>query len=343
MKIGICTRYTSHEAAFAALRLADAAEEMGLDVEILTMTEEPAKLCPKWDARVLRTLFVPFSRWSSYCDHVIWTTIPHPQQIEWVKKAGIHTSIFVLWCEIERFHGRSMALADTLLCPSNACYSLLHTNGFKNAKYIPWDCGTPLHKKPADHKPTNPKVLLPLWDGNPRKCELTVASLVDQCLWQNKDAEFTLVCNSSTLNPQAMKSFKLLQKQYARVTIVKKLPPQMRFKYFQSHDLTLCPFHYDNFGMTALQSIEMGTPVVGFGISPCTEFLHLSNSVLVPCQIEFNDMRVPKVIPDYLMLEHALVKLLADPARIKLLQQTTSKNIMFRRGAFDKVLRSILL
>lgn len=343
MRLGICTRYGTHEATYAAIRMADAAESLGADdVSLFTMTQSQLAISPKWDARVQRGS--PFSRWSHQQDHILWTAVPHAEQLRWVKQQKKRTSLLVLWHELSPQGLRELAEFDCLLCPSTACYEFLRSRGLTQTVCLPWDCGQPLYIKPRDYHVTRPRVLLPLWDGNARRSEMTTAQLVELLLKRHADLEITLACNSSTISSAATRRLGRLPAQSrSRLRVARGTPPAHRFLLFQSHDLTLYPSHFESTGMTVIQSLEMSTPIVAFSFRPLTEILNNRNSVTVACAEEINDIGMPRAVPDYEGLSTSLYHLLNDPEFLSELQFTALGGIRQRREAFANIIRTAVL
>jgi hypothetical protein len=304
------------------------------------MSEKPASICKRWDSSVVKSTDTPFSLWASSCDVVIWTAIPHVEQIRWVRRQNKRTVVFVMWHEIATAADmHALAAADVVLCPSWACYNCLRNSGLGNVIHIGWDCGQPFHTKPAGYEITDPAILVPLWDGNARRCELTTANLIDLLLVRHKGLQVTVVCNSSTLSPVAARKFN----RNRRIKMIKAVPPSRRFALFQSHDLTLYPSQFANTGMTAIQSIELGTPVAGFSYTPMNEILTSTNSLSIPCKEACNDVGFPQAIPDYDAMEEGLYYLLKDLEYLRQLQGTTLLGLSQRREAFTKAVLRVVV
>lgn len=341
MRIGICTRYTCHEATFMAVRLATLfADEAAADVSILTMSDKPSTICKRWDRAVTQVRHVPFSRWAAGLSCVVWTTIPHVEQVRWVRRQGKRTVIVVLWHEIENSEDmHTLAAVDVLLCPHRTCYEYLRAAGLNNTVYSGWDCGQPFHTKPMPYEITTPSIFVPLWDGNARRSEMTVVQLLDSLVKRHKQLKITVACNSSTLATPASRQLSRNQ----RITVRRGVPPPTRFSLFQLHDLTLCPSHCESTCMTVIQSLELGTPVVAFGYRPMTEVLTNTNSVTIRCDEEFNDIGLPRAVPDYDAMEEGLYYLLNDLEYLRQLQGTTLLGLSQRRETFTQAVKRVVV
>lgn len=344
LDLGICTRYTQHESTFAAVRLADAATDFNMDVAILTMTDRPRNISPRWDRKLLRSSDVSFVDWAVACEHVLWTYVPHIEQMVWVRKQQKRTSILVMWHELAQVDCMVLSMATQLLCPSVACYDLLRSYGFRNCVCMPWDCGQPIFRKPDTYTIDSPKVLLPFWDGNPRRSEMTVVDIISSVLQQHSSVRITLAYNSSVMQPKAIKRIDAIARSHAgRLSLCRHVDPEVRFKLFQSHDITLYPSHFENTGATVIQSLEMGTPVIGFAFRPLTEILTPQNSIVIPCAEQTNDFGTPLVVPDYERLHEVLNHTLKNTDLIRNLQHTVSTQAEQRREQFIEIGRTALL
>lgn len=343
MRIGICTRYGRHESTYAAIRMANGIRGLGIDVSLYTPTTTTPRVDSQWDDLVVTPDIASFTQWARHQQHVLWTSVPHMEQLQWVKKSGKRSSIFVLWHELETIHHAIMATADQLICPSVACYNAMLNCRLMNCVCLPWDCGQPIYKKPDNQQLDQPKLLVPLWDGNARRSERTLIDMLQLALAQHKHLNVTLAYSSSTMTPATTRQLRDIQKAAAnQLTVVKNVLPQLRFKLFQSHDLTLNASHYESTGMTQLQSIELGTPVIGFVVRPVDEIMNSGNSIGVVCCEDTRTTGFPCIIPDYTQLSDQLDNILQDLPTLRTLQQTTPYSLRGRRELFHKSLGVIV-
>lgn len=337
MRIGICTRYENHESTHMAVRFATLfTNELGADVSMLTMSQNHSSICKHWDQAVVDNAKVPFSKWAVDLTCIVWTTIPHVEQIRWARRQGKRTVIAVLWHEIETADDmHAMAAVDFVLCPHRSCYAYLKTAGLGNLICAAWDCGQPFHTKPIPYEITEPSILVPLWDGNARRSEMTLVHLLESLVRRYANLKVTVACNSSTMVTTAGRRLS----RNPRIAVVRGTHPSTRFKLFQQHDLTLYPSQFESTGMTAIQSLELGTPLVAFGYRPMTELLTTTNSVMIPCDEELNDIGFPRAVPNYAAMEEGLCYLLNDPEYLRQLQGTTLLGLSQRREAFTSAVR----
>ena len=342
MSIGICTRYSHHEAAFAGIRLANALKPYG--VGMMTMTEQPVALDIEWDDKVCRNVL--FTDWIEDYDWIIWTTVPHDLQIDWVNKHGKNSAILVRWHELTYGTKNALVNAHVLMTPSAAAYNTLYDAGLKNTFWVPWDTGHPFTKKSPNHKPT-PRLLLPIWDGNARRTNATTIEVVARVLFKCPKAELTIAYTTSTLSPVARKLLKKLAKSFpGRVDLVTAKEDIDRALLFQTHDLTLWPTCAENLCTIGLMSLSQGTPFISFCFSPVDEVASCEGAIVVPCHSEWVDATGLGAVlaePDYIILESVLVQLLSDPDSLQQRQQSICiKELQKRRRYFNKQLSTLI-
>jgi len=344
--IGICTRYSRHEATYAAIRLANWASMRGQDVSLFTMTERPGGISPIWDKRVIvNQRDMLFADWVQTCDKVIWTTTPPVAQIEWVKQQRKLAYLLVLWHELTVDDRPAMVAATRCICPSVASADLLRNWGLRNVTAVPWDCGEPVFTKPSQYQVKTPNILLPLYDGNARRTELTAIELVGRAMYRNPDVTFTVAYNSSTIASCGSRRLRQLKRAFkGRLTLQKGIAPRDHPLLYQRHDLTLWPTHYESTCMIGLMSVTMGTPVLAFGFRPTLEVLHDMNAIIVRTNGEqTNDMGCPRVVPDYAMMDDLLNQAIADPEYLQELHKTVLRGVLERRSLFDHQLSQVFI
>ena len=338
--IGICTRYGRHEATAVALRIAQWTQRVGRDLSIFSMSRKRVSVDPRWDHRVVynKDEFL-MTDWIEQCDYVVWTTVPHPAQIHWAKQQGKKAIIVVLWHYLGPQDVESLLIADHVVAPHAACFAYLQHIGCANIVYCQWDCGHPVFAKPLDHN-IQPRVLVPLWDGNARRTEMTLLDLVARATHRHPDAQFTIAYSNSTLRPRVVQRFKELQRCYPnQIEMVCRIPPMERSIMFQKHDLTLWTTHFESLNLTGLMSIAAGTPIMAFNFSPTDEILTESNSVTVqPDGVMLNNYGLPKVQPNYELMDQLLHDALSDRDYLRQLQQTVNVATLEHRNRFNQQL-----
>lgn len=344
MRLGICTRYCRHEAAYAAIRIADWASQYGADVTMLNVTPTPVALSPRWDRETKRHAGARFTDWARDCDLILWTHTPIFEQVAWAHKHGVETAVFSLWHELRPHDRRVYRELHAVISPSHeAARFLMSRWNIRRSYAAPYDPGTPFMRKHPRLRSTGTWVLLPLFDREPWRTEATALEISDRMLKRYPDTHLTVAYNSSHLVPFATRRLKQLQRGFPdRVRVLRRCRPAYRPILFGEHDLTLWPTHAENTGMTGLTSLAMGTPVLAYAFPPVSEFLNPKNSVRIPCRTTTNELGVPLTAPDYEAFEHGLWEVLDSPSDLRRLQETVSYGLLQRRKAFGDVLARCL-
>ena len=343
MILGIYTRYRHCEATLAALRLANWAARAGHEVSLYPATQSPVALDRHWDRETNSNRGRDYTDWVIGKTMVIWTHCPIVEQVEWANKQGIRTGIFCLWHELRAGHVKSYRATSFVLSPSGVSSRLVGESfGVRRSYTLPWDTGEPFTLKDPRLRMNYTRVLLPLFDYEPYEVEATALEIAGRALLRFPRMTLTVAYNASKLAPFATRRIKEFKKYFGdRVRLMPGVPIGWRPMLFVAHDLTYWPVCCGNTGMIGLMSITMGTPVLAFQIPPFTEFLTAMNSIQVPTTVYSGNMGIPRVEPNYDIMEQYLYAALTDADRLKLLQQNVLCGLEQRRETFKKVLTRV--
>jgi len=339
-KIGVCTRYSHHEATYAALRIAQWAREHGHSYSLFTPTAGKLDITPEWDADVVQGRFTD---WCAGVEHVIWTTIPHPEQVRYVRAQGSKTSVLLLLSTIQLPDLDTASLCHSVLAPTRDVFEVMFAAGLRHVRYVPWEAGHPICKKPSNHVVDPLRVLLPWWDGNVRRVDPGILPLLEKRLQQHRNLHLTVAYSSGTLPSAFSRALRRLSRWYPeRLQLRKGLDLYQRLKLFRDHDLTLwCTLH-ESLGLVGLTSINMGTPIIGFNLRPLAEILTADNSCSVNCIEQMNESGAVCAAPNYAGLDDALYRMLRSPGFVRGLQTTICADARQRKEKFDHLLASVL-
>ena len=342
MTVGICTRYDRHEAAFAAINVGNALRGLGHNVSMLSFT--PVKqLDHYWDKCVIPHKRKSFSEFTSDCDCVVWTTLPHIDQLRWVKSQGKKTVLIPMWCELTHTDGKTLGAFDRIITPTRACYVVTRQWGLKSSVYVPWAITGPLFSKPANYEIKRLKVLMPLWDGNVARTEYTAIHALLRMLTRYTNVEATVAYTSSTISLECKQLLKRARRRLdGRLHIDVGTLPAQRPVLFQRHDVTYCPYHYSNTNLVELLSYSAGTPIIGFDDEPMSELLDPNISVPVKCwNTSYNAISVPMVQPDYWEMDDSLMHIGSDFGFIRYLQSNVLDKMQQRQLLFHNQLAKV--
>ena len=343
--LGICTRYTQSSPTYFALRLADWADEHGHEAALYSTTESPVWLDSPWDEVVVRPQFgVRFTDWARTCKAIIWTDVPPVGQLTWARSRGIKTAVLCSWHCLVPDDRASLREADVIYVPSREVARYLQSRWqLTNTSALPWDNGLPFTRKDMRLRTKHRYIYLPLFDDIPERSENTVVDLAVRLLNFFDDTVLTVGYNSSTLGTVGSRRLRKYAKSFPeRLRLVPHVPPALRCLYNREHDLTLYPVHADDWGMTLVDSMTMGTPVAAFNFPPLSEMMLATNALVVPCDCRVDQAGLPQPVTDFQRMEKSLLSLLMQDGELDSLQETVLHGLQQRRTAFGEVLTRLL-
>lgn len=343
MSIGIYTHYAQCDQTYFALRLADFLQNRGSDFSIYA-DNQPAKLKSRYDNRVVHKSKQSFTSWVKDKNAIVWTHIPRIEQINYAKRHNILTVLVPMWQELNPPFRKAAKQADHIVALSTECRELFHSvYKFRNVTLVPFDTGLPVMKKDGSINHRKIKLLLPWFDRNARCTQSVFLDHLAYLLTHIPEAYLTVCISSSKFSPAIAKFFQRLGEKTGRVQLIRGIRPPDRPAVFAAHDLTIFPAECDNFGACNLMSINCGTPVITFAVSPQTDFVYPdANGVLVKTKIDFDENGVPHAAPDYERFADALQTLIAEPWHIDNMNKKINYNLNSRRKSFELGWQSIL-
>lgn len=343
MSIGIYTHYAQCDQTYFALRLADFLQSRGVDFSIYT-DNQPAKLKSQYDNRVIYKNRSKFTSWVKDKTAIVWTHIPRIEQINYAKRHNILAVLVPMWQELNPPFRKAAKHADHIVALSTECRELFHgVYKFRNVTLVPFDTGLPVMKKDGSINHRKIKLLLPWFDRNARCTQSVFLDHLAYLITHMPEAYLTVCISSSKFSPAIAKFFQRLGAKTGRVTLRRNVFPAERPAIFAAHDLTVFPAECDNFGACNLMSINCGTPVLTFAVSPQTDFVYPdANGMLVKTKIDFDEHGVPHAAPDYEKFSTALQTLIAEPWHIDNMNKKINYNLNSRRKSFELGWQSIL-
>ena len=337
MHVGIYTHYAHCDQAYIAIRLAQLFRKLDIDFDIYS-DNYPGKLRLPYDNAVSTKNVVKFTDWAKKQRAIIWTQIPRVEQINFAKRRGIKTILVPMWQELVPPFRRALRAADAVVSMSTECHTLFgDIYKVKSSHLIPYDTGLPIIRKERGPNPRKIKILLPWFDRNARCSGGQFIAILKFIMCRMEEAHLTVAITPSHFSPAIVKFFTNLSKQCKdRVTVVRGTPVHKRPDLYAAHDITIIPAECDNYGLCALTSITMGTPVIAAAVPPQTDFLYPdNNSVLVKTKTDYDENGVVHALPDYAHFGYVLQELIAEPQYIQRMNQKTSFNLNTRRQQFE--------
>jgi len=344
MRVGIYTHYAHCDQTYFAVRLAQLAHKIGLEFDIYS-DKTPGKLGIPYDRAVVSKSVIKFTDWAKKQNVIVWTQVPRIEQIAYAKRRGIRTVLVPMWQELVRPYRKAMQTADIVVSQCAECQSLFsEVYKIKSAQLIPFDTGLPITKKNSQIDERNIKLFLPWFDRNARCSGGQFISILKFLLERMQEARLTVAITTSSFSPSIAKFFTNMRKTCGdRVVLKRGTPYNKRPPLYADHDLTVLPAECDNYGLCALTSLTMGTPVLSTAISPQIDFLYPDNNAeLIVTKLDYDENGVVHALPDYEKFGYALQTLIAEPRHIQKLNAKTNYNLHSRRKAFEMNWTNIL-
>jgi hypothetical protein len=343
MSIGIYTHYALCDQTYFAVRLADFLRTRGVDVSIYA-DNQPAKLKCRYDNVVAHKTKQTFTAWAKSKTSIVWTHIPRIEQVNYAKRNKVLTVLAPMWQELNPPFRKTAKQADHVIAMSTECRELFYgVYKFRNTTLVPFDAGLPVTKKEGNINHRHIKLLLPWFDRNARCTQSVFLDHLENLITHMPEAHLTVCISSSKFSPAVAKFFQRLGQKTKRVKVLRGVPFSRRPAIFAEHDLTVFPAECDNFGACNLMSINCGTPVLTFAVSPQTDFVYPdANGALVKTKIDFDENGVPHAAPDYDRFAKVLQTLIAEPWHIDNMNKKINYNLNSRRKSFELGWQSIL-
>lgn len=344
MRIGIYTHYAHCDQAYLAIRLADFLQLLGVSFSLYA-DNRPAKLKTIYDNAVLHRDKVKFTSWAKQQDVIVWTHVPKIEQINYAKRYGILTVLAPMWQELKSPFRKTIKQADHIIAMSVECRELYQSvYKFKHTTLIPFDTGLPVIRKEAAVNARNVRLFLPWFDRNARCAQQVFLAHLRDILTMMPEARLTVAINSSRFSPAVAEFFNRLGSKLAgRVEVIRRVKFRDRPQLFMNHDLTLLPAECDNYGICGLTSINCGTPILTFAVSPQIDFAYPdTNAVVVKTKVNYDEYGVAHADPDYDRYFTVLQTLIAEPWHIDNMNKRINYNLNSRRKSFETGWQSIL-
>lgn len=344
MSVGIYTHYARCDQTYFALRLADYLSECDIEFSLYS-DNSPAKLRVAYDNVIQHKKKIRFTDWAKKHSAIIWTHVPKVEQISCAKRFGANTILVPMWQDLQPPFKKAVRQANHIIALSAECRDLFHSvYKFKNTTLVPYDAGFPAVKKDAELSGRKVKLLLPWFDRNARCTQPDFLQRLQNILVKMPEAHLTVVISSSRFSPAVAKFFGALGKRInGRVKVLRNIDINARPALFTEHDLTIFPAECDNFGYTNLLSINCGTPVLTFAVSPQTEIVAPKmNGILVKTKVDYDENGAPHAAPNYGHYAEALQTLIDEPKYINAMNKNITHNLAARRRSFELGWQSIL-
>ena len=342
MRVGFCSYYRKSENVYLSLRLAEFCREEGHEISIFSVYDRINQVHPRWDKRVVSPKKQSYLSWVKANQWTIWTEAMPSFFPQLASKNGSKTALLGLWDCVSEEYKDHYQMTDVLVCPcQEACHVFRDAFGLSNIHFIPWDPGLPLTRKSKLIDPSRLKLLVVLNEHQVSRIHPEILNT----MWR---VDITLIHGPKSLNGLGFRAVKRISDvfaasgQFTRVSDGKLLREDMASKYGK-HDLLVWPSELEGAGLTGLECLSMGTPVLAYDLPPMSGFLKDGkNAALVGCELAYNWLGTPSAKADPQAFEEALTSLLNDRTRLVELSKFSRLGLPQRREKFVSGWRSIL-
>lgn len=337
MRVGIYTHYAHCDQAYVCVRLVDFLRSRGVEFDIYA-DNIPGKLKIPYDSAVTCKRNIKFTDWAKKQTAIIWTQIPKIEQINYVNRLNKLTVLVPMWQDLISPYKKVMRRADFLVAMTVECSELYSDiYNVRNTVYVPYDAGLPFTRKDKSVNPKNVRVFLPWFDRNAKCANSDFLTATAHLIHMMPELHLTVAITSSRFSPSVAKFFQTLGlKNNGRVRLVRNVAVSKRAAMYGDHDLTLFPAECDNYGFCGLTSINCGTPVLSFAVSPQVDYIFPNeNGILVRTKSDYDENGVPHAVPAYDELIDMLQHLVAEPNHIDFFNRKVNYNLLPRRKAFE--------
>jgi hypothetical protein len=337
MRVGIYTHYAHCDQAYLCIRLVEFLRQRGVEFSIYS-DNSPGKLGLAYDSAVTYRGQVKFTDWVQKQNAVIWTQVPKYEQLSYVSNRNKLTILAPMWQELLPPFKKTMRRADYVVSLAAECQELFRdVYNLRNAVYVPFDPGLPLTRKDTPVDARQIRVLLPWFDRNARCASSEFLGGLAYLYERMPDSTLTVGITSSKFSPAIAKFFAALgRRTEQRVKLVRNVSFSRRTSIYSDYDVTLLTGECDNFGAAGLTSINCGTPILSFAVSPQVDYVHQNeNGILVRTKTDYDENGVPHAIPDYELLLETLQTMIAEPWHLDRLNKRVTYNLAARRKAFE--------
>ena len=185
--------------------------------------------------------------------------------VEVVKQCGVKTVGYYVWELFDPQYVTSCkSLYDKIICPTKACYEKFKNLGMDNVEYIRW--GVELNLFKPQERPENKRVRFfhPAgWGGlHARRGTQFVLDAFQKLNVSNAEL---LIHTQHGSGVQESDNIKIIYGTVPREEII---------RLYQESDVAVLPSKWEGLGLTFLESIGCGLPIITVDAQPMNEFVH---------------------------------------------------------------------
>ena len=258
--------------------------------------------------------------------------------VETARQCGVKTIGYYVWELFDpQYVPGCSALYDKIICPTKACYERFKGFGLDNIEYVRW--GVDLNVFKPKERPENKRVTFfhPAgWGGmNSRRGTQFVYDAFQKLNNQNTELLIHSQHARDGFNVQEDKNVKLLFGTIPREEIV---------RLYQLSDVAVLPSKWEGLGLTFLESIGCGLPIITVDAPPMSEFVRDGETGFL-CRIaerrNYEDIFVEGVHVDVADMAEKMKRMLDGNCRAAMGKNTRKFAEDFSFGSFKEKIQSI--
>lgn len=339
--IGICTRYNRGDTTHAGLAIARYLDDTGRASSLMRYDWRAKHVDPCYDNRVK---IIKDDKWLLNIKHMCWTAPVVPFFVKMLRKKAIKNTLYTSWEYISEHDKFGLEKYHHVLLPTMLqALQVRDMFKLKNVAVLPFYCGYPITRKKHLLKPDQVHVCMSLYSTQMRKIDMTQLFMLAELLSTNPHVHVTIP-HTNAITVLVQRHLKACEKTFeGRWKNVCTSYWHDYANIMANSDLTIWPAKYDGMGIVGLTSLHMGTPVLAWDVPPINEILvNGKNAILVPAEIEYSPMSVPRVKPDVQLFEKTLKWLVNDPQTLLKLTLNTDAALEKTDKEFKNGLKTIL-
>lgn len=323
--LAVYTPYGRNEVTAAALRLAEAALEAGLDVRLVATGPHEPGVHPFWDSRVWSARNRAAATLADGVDQAVWFCC-HPPLLDLLaatvrRRRAVSNTLVPSGHSLCRGDAVTLRRFDRIVAPSRRCYRQIRDGVFGGRPppemlftWSRWDSGLPHTPHDGPVGTLGRRLLLHCDSASVDECPGVVLHLVGRLLAAHADAALTVLHARSWCRKDRARIRDLVSRHGHRLTFLPQRDFQDQAALFQQHDWLLLPGVRSDFGLTAVRGLSCGLPVICHDVEPFSEQVRDGvNGALVPCEVVEDWLGMPSALANAGNFEARCRDALLDP------------------------------
>lgn len=300
LSLGLCVRqYGFNEDTQSALVLANCLSARA-DVRVSiysSLTPKPG-VDTRWDKKISSPDREPFDKWVERNSSIAWFHINKIMLKEATKLKNKRNVLMLNWSSFTTNDANMIKHFDSVVVPE-VSVSKWFEERFPKIPYvrIPWCSGVPTIKKKI-HDSKSVGMLVTLTSSSCEKYGNLLFYVLEDMLKEHSGLTITVGYNRVGEPSTWAVVNRIAAEKQERFTLVYRPNLLERLKLHETNDWLLWPAPCESTGITGLESMSCGTPVVGLDVPVVSDIIRNGkNGVLIGCDIEETALSVPVAYP----------------------------------------------